>query len=1181
MVKGRKKFLKRFIASLAATSIIVTGIPGLWMDSAAAKNKAVDGAVKPAARVSVDEKGFDTKGRMVAYFGTPKIDGSVDEVWKSAVPVSPVISSGNTDTKASFKALWDDKALYILAEVKDSSLSAESGQVYSRDSIEVFVDENNDKTKEFGVGDVHFRVNYKNAQSADHGELDRFYTSTKVVKSGYIVEARIALNDIPANDKVLGFELQINDAKEGKRIATLNLFDKTGSAYADTGKFGNILLTGRADKAVSGLNPYDLLNLSASAETILLDRYTNGYVVKDLIDKSQKAASDKATTQSQIDDLYVQLQKAVKELKHSGLGFDEKECRQIPVEYKTTDNKMGSIERLDYSTNTYDSNNKKIEKYLNVYLSNGYDAKDKNKKYNVLYLIHGMGENQDTVFGGPGKNTEMMKILDNMIANGQLEPMIVVTPTWTVEGNSDMFGLVKNFHKELINDILPAVESKYNTYAASASTADLKAARAHRAFGGFSMGSGCTWYNYIYGIDYFKYYVPMSLYCLQDVKDLGFEGTSSEQMAKYLASIPKEKGYGPKDFYIFCATGSDDMAYSGMATQVDAMKKLKDTFVYTADTSKGNFYFLALEGGTHTWNCVNRYLYNILPDLFQDKVSPTQVDKTGLNSKGSMLAGFGTPVVDGDVDALWDSAPAVIPKNVSGKTDASATFKALWDDKALYLLAEVKDKNISVESNTPYMQDSMEIFLDENNDKTQEYGIDDLHLRVNCENAQSVDTGNADRFFTSTKKTSDGYIIESRIALKDVPANGKVLGIELQINDARAADRVGAINVFDSTGTAWNDTSKFGTITLAGKKDGAVSGLNPYDLKNLIKSINKLDSKLYKNFSALASTVKAAEAVSEDKNVTQSKIDAQYAAIKNAMNKLVLTEAAANEKYFEAVPDEYRQSSKKQGTVESIKYDAANLTKGTDVKYMNVYLPYGYNPADASKKYNVLYLMHGGGENENTILGGPGQNKELKKILDNMIENGDIEPLIVVTPSTYKGKNDTALFHEELVNTIIPLVETKYHTYAGTASKEDLKASRGHRAFGGFSMGSVTTWYTYINCLDYFKYFMPLSGDSWVLGQGAGSSKAKETAEYLAKVAKDSGYKPTDYYIFSATGSLDIAYANLKPQVDAMKQLKDSFIYSSDMKKGNFYFIVADGGTHAWNWVNQYVYDILPDLLLA
>jgi enterochelin esterase-like enzyme len=485
---------------------------------------------------------------------------------------------------------------------------------------------------------------------------------------------------------------------------------------------------------------------------------------------------------------------------------------------------------------------------------------------------------------------------------------------------------------------------------------------------------------------------------------------------------------------------------------------------------------------------------------------------------------------------------------------------------------------MSVQSGTPYMQDSFEIFLDESNDKTQEYGVDDLHFRVNYENLHSVDTGDSERFYSITKKEADGYVVEARVALKAKPANEKVLGIELQINDSKGTDRLGTINVYDSTGSAWNDTSKFGEILLTGKADKAVSGLNPYDLMNLIKSAKKLDQTRYKNPYILKFAIKVAETVLKNKKVTQKQIDKQYAALKSAIGKLILTDEAANEKEFKVVPDEYRSEIKNQGTIENLEYAAANLDNGTDIKKLNVYLPYGYDPSDADKKYNVLYLMHGGSENENTIIGEPGQNKELKKIIDNMIANGDIEPLIIVTPSFYGGKNDTALFHEELVSTVIPLIETKYHTYATSVDAEGLKASREHRAFGGFSMGSVTTWYTYINCLDYFKYFMPLSGDCWALGDKAGADKATATSEYLATVAKDAGYEPQDYYLLCATGNQDIAYPNLKPQIDAMKQLTDSFIYSADLKKGNFYFIVSDGGTHAWNWVNQYIYDILPDL---
>lgn len=584
------------------------------------------------------------------------------------------------------------------------------------------------------------------------------------------------------------------------------------------------------------------------------------------------------------------------------------------------------------------------------------------------------------------------------------------------------------------------------------------------------------------------------------------------------------------------------------------------------------------EGPAVTQDASEEQTANKIAKKGAKQILKVRVDKNGLDSNGRMIAYFGTPVIDGQIDKIWNSAQAVTPKFVSGNIDTSVVFKTLWDDNALYILAEVKDKNMSVQSGTPYLQDSFEVFLDENNNKTQEYGVDDLHFRVNYENVQSVDVGNGDRFYTSTKKVNGGYIVEARVALKYKPENGKVLGIELQINDAKGADRVGTLNVFDVTGTAWNDTGRFGEILLTGKADGAVSGLNPYDLMNLIASTEKLDLTRYTNPSVLTDAIAIAMKVLGNKKVTQSQIDEQYASVKLAINMLTLTEEAANEKEFKAVPDEYRLASDKPGTIERLQYTAENLNNGLDTKNLNVYLPYGYNPSDASKKYNVLYLMHGGGENENLIFGGPGQETELKRIIDNMIANGDIEPLIVVTPTFYGGKNDTALFHEELVDTILPLVETKYNTYTASGSAEDLKASRDHRAFGGFSMGSVTTWHVFANRLDYFKYYLPISGDSWALGERAGSTFAKETAEYLAKAAKDAGYGPKDYYIFSATGVLDIAYPNLNPQVEAMKELTDAFIYSANLTKGNFYFIVSEEGSHSWYWVNQYVYDILPDL---
>lgn len=97
-----------------------------------------------------------------------------------------------------------------------------------------------------------------------------------------------------------------------------------------------------------------------------------------------------------------------------------------------------------------------------------------------------------------------------------------------------------------------------------------------------------------------------------------------------------------------------------------------------------------------------------------------------------------------------------------------------------------------------------------------------------------------------------------------------------------------------------------------------------------------------------------------------------------------------------AVPAKYdAEESEQAGTVEEVVYDTkAYATDERDVKKTAyVYLPYGYSE---EKEYNILYLMHGTGDDEKYWLK---TNPYNKTMLDNMIADGDIEPLIVVTPT--------------------------------------------------------------------------------------------------------------------------------------------------------------------------------------
>lgn len=1150
-------------------------------------------------RIPVNSEGFDAKGRMVAYFGSPSIDGTVDKVWEEAVPVTLKDTAGKTDTTAEFRVMWDDSALYILAKVKDSALDSAAGNVYEKDSIEIFLDEKNNKTKDYGQDDLHFRVNYKNEQSADNGDLSRLYTEAKTVSDGYVIEARIALADkLAKNGTVYGFELSLNDAKGGKRITALNVFDKTGMAYANTGLFGNLLLAGKKSGAVSGLNPYDLLNLVASSKKIMLERYINGDAVKDLIAQSEAAIKSSDTTQKKIDDLYAALDKAVENLISDGKSYDEKECRQVPLKYKTVDDHKGTIERVTYNMVSYDGKNEARTKDFLVYLPNGYNAADKSKKYNVLYLIHGMGEDQNTVFGGPGQNTEMMKILDNMIYNKKLEPMIIVTPTWSYNGNSGDFSVIGSlseiFHNELVKDIIPKVEGMYNTYAASTSEKDLIAARAHRAVAGFSMGSATTWNILANRIDYFKYYMPISAGYSKNTGTENFTGTIEERRAQYLESVVKDAGYGPNDVSIFSATGTADSARAGLLAQIEAMKKVGDTFIYSADLNKGNFYFLYGEGGTHSWNSVNKYLYNMLPDLFNNKKiaitdpAPITVDENGFDESGRIVANFGTPSIDGTIDQVWSKA-AQFSAKPSATSPASAKFRMLWDEKALYILAEVKDSNLDLSSGNVYDRDSMELFFDENHDRTVNYNKDDLHFRVSYDNKQSADNGDLGRFYTKTSVVEGGYIVEARLALTGKPANSTVYGIDLSVNDGAAGRKIGQLGVFDQNNEAYKDTSKFGAIILSGRARGAVSGLNPYDLMNVVEEGKEIKLERYTNGTAVVNLIAQAENVLKNNEVTQKVINDLCAKLRAAIDGLIPDGNSYADKECRRIPQSYKLVDDHQGTIERINYDTVTFDGKNVTKDFLVYLPNGYNKKDKTKKYNILYLIHGMGENQNTVFGGPGENTEMMKILDNMIYNKQIEPLIVVTPTwSYNGNSgdfsvifqQTEYFHNELVNNIIPKVEGMYNTYAASTSPEALKAVREHRALAGFSMGSSTTWNTFASQVDYFKYYMPMSL-SFIKGVNVDlyeGSADERKAEYLANVMRKAGYGPNDVSIFCATGTEDMAYGGMVSQIEAMKKVDDKFIYTADLNKGNFYFMTLTGGTHTWNCVNRYLYNMLPDL---
>ncbi|MBQ9721301.1 MAG: esterase, partial [Oscillospiraceae bacterium] len=261
---------------------------------------------------------------------------------------------------------------------------------------------------------------------------------------------------------------------------------------------------------------------------------------------------------------------------------------------------------------------------------------------------------------------------------------------------------------------------------------------------------------------------------------------------------------------------------------------------------------------------------------------------------------------------------------------------------------------------------------------------------------------------------------------------------------------------------------------------------------------------------------------------------------------------------IEEIPDGYYNAAAQQGMLEDLYYDTwesfsyEQHTRALQ-KHAVVYLPYGY---DASETYEVFYLMHGGWSNENTTLGTPANPSGFKNVLDNAIQNGEIRPLIVVCP-TYNNANEngqdsdsfslamqlTRNYHNELVNDLLPAVEGKYSVYT----------DRDHRGFGGFSMGSVTTWRTFEYALDCFRYFLPMS-----CGTGLDDEEIWSAAEGCAQ---------SDYFVFIMTGTSDFAYSYDSSRAERAKA-------SPYFTEGeNFAYLVKEGYSHDGLAANEYTYN--------
>lgn len=202
-------------------------------------------------------------------------------------------------------------------------------------------------------------------------------------------------------------------------------------------------------------------------------------------------------------------------------------------------------------------------------------------------------------------------------------------------------------------------------------------------------------------------------------------------------------------------------------------------------------------------------------------------------------------------------------------------------------------------------------------------------------------------------------------------------------------------------------------------------------------------------------------------------------------------------------------------------------------RQMYIYTPPGYDE-NLNEKYPVLYILHGGGEDET----GWARQGKANLILDNLIAEKKAKPMLIVMPDANIGgggfnsggiENGMKLFEKEMKQAIIPFVEKNYRAKADAAS----------RALAGLSMGGLHTLYTGIYNTDVFSYLGVFSS-GWIVPMMDKTAEAQYT--FLKENANKVNSNLKELWI-SEGGPEDIAYKNGKIMLSKLDELKIKYTY--------------------------------------
>ena len=261
--------------------------------------------------------------------------------------------------------------------------------------------------------------------------------------------------------------------------------------------------------------------------------------------------------------------------------------RGVPAAYETPCSRPGTVVPFTYTASLRERPEVTDVRTVYVYLPYGYETREDGSTYDVLYLLHG---SKDSASSWLVDRPVHRNVVDNLIARGEIRPLIIVTPDLF---EPDSFGLdgdeeLDQFAFELREQIIPAVE---NAFACATLTEE---ARSHRLLAGVSRGALAVFRAGLTdGLDLFSRFGVFS-------GMLTDPAAVAEGMER-----PEFRSYAIDGLYAF--NGFFDYTFYEHGFRLTMLDGMSDRI-----TKGENYEFFLIEKGEHTWPSWEVALYDFL-----------------------------------------------------------------------------------------------------------------------------------------------------------------------------------------------------------------------------------------------------------------------------------------------------------------------------------------------------------------------------------------------------------------------------------------------------------------------------------------------------------------------------------------------------------------------------------------